>query len=116
MKDIKQEFIYNKEKYSLVFNLNVMEDLQKKYGSIEEWLKKVSSKHWQDIDMGALKYALTLMINEGIDIENEKLSSIDKKPFFSERQVGRMITNELISQFNKTIEESTKIDNLPKNE
>ena len=116
MKDIKKEFTYNDKKYSMVFNLNIMEDLQQKYGSLEAWLEKINVKKWEDIVMNALRYALTLMINEGIDIENENLPENERKQFLTERQVGRMISAELINRFNQTVGESTKIENLPKNE
>ena len=116
MKDIEKEIIFNGKKYKLVFNLNVMEDLQKKYGNIKNWLDKISSKEWENIDMSALKYGLTLMFNEGIDIENDNLSEDKKIPFLTEKQVGRMITDDLITKFNETMEDSIKIEDLPKNE
>lgn len=116
MKDIRKEIVFNNKKYSMVFNLNVMEELQNKYGSLQEWLNKVETQSLDNIDITALKYGLTLMFNEGIDIENDNLSNEEKKPFLTEKQVGRMITDELITKFNKTMDESTKIDDLPKNE
>ena len=39
MKDFNGEIQYKDRTYRLVFNLNVMEDIQEKYGSIEEWGK-----------------------------------------------------------------------------
>ena len=116
MKDIAKEIIFKDKKYKLVFNLNTMEDLQQKYGSVKNWLYKINPKEWENIDMSALRYGLTLMFNEGIDIENEELKEEEKRPYLTERQVGRMISDELISKFNETIKESTKIDDLPKNE
>lgn len=116
MKDIQKEIIFKNKKYLLVFNLNVMEELQKKYGSLKDWLELIEAKDWTKIDISALKYGLTLMFNEGIDISNEDLKEEDKQPYLDEKQVGRMITDELINKFNETVEESTKIDNLPKNE
>ena len=116
MKDIRKEIILNNQKYSIVFNLNVMEELQFKYGSLQEWLNKIGAKSLDKIDITALKYGLMLMFNEGIDIENDNLPKEEKRPFLTEKQVGRMITDELITKFNETIDESVKIDDLPKNE
>lgn len=116
MKDIRKEIVFNNKKYSIVFNLNVMEELQNEYGSLQNWLNKVGAKTLDNIDITALKRGLTLMFNEGIDIENDNLPKEEKKLFLTEKQVGRMITDELITKFNETMEESVKIDDLPKNE
>jgi hypothetical protein len=37
MKDFANEIQYNGETYKLVFNLNVMENIQQEYGTIEKW-------------------------------------------------------------------------------
>ncbi len=115
MKDISKEIEINGVKYSLVFNLNVMEDLQNKYGSLKAWLDLVNTTKWEKIDIHALKYGLHLMFNEGIDISNENLPDDKKIKFLTERQVGRMITDEMLKKFNETIIDSTKIDDLSKN-
>ena len=37
MKDYKFEFEVDGKMYPLVFNLNVMETIQAKYGSVQKW-------------------------------------------------------------------------------
>ena len=39
MKEISKEFEYKGKEYKLVFNLNVMEVIQDKYGTLENWGK-----------------------------------------------------------------------------
>ena len=43
MKDYKFEFEVDDKKYTLVFNLNVMETIQAKYGSVQKWGAKCES-------------------------------------------------------------------------
>ena len=44
MKDYKFEFEVDEQKYTLVFNLNVMETIQAKYGSVQKWGRLTDSK------------------------------------------------------------------------
>ena len=37
MKDYKFTFEVDDKTYSLIFNLNVMESIQAKYGSVQKW-------------------------------------------------------------------------------
>lgn len=71
----------------------------------------------KEVDIKALIFGIKEMLNEAIDIDNEK--SNDKKPFFTDKQVGRLITAMGIanatSKLNKTVIDSTKSDE-PKNE
>lgn len=113
--DIRKEIVVENIKYPIVFNLNVMEALQNRYGNLKKWIQLIDDRDWDAVDLSALKYALTLMINEGIDIDNESLPADEKRPFVTEKQVGRMLSHDLINKFNKTIVESTKIDDPPKN-
>ena len=39
MKDYKFTFEVDDKTYSLIFNLNVMESIQAKYGSVQKWGK-----------------------------------------------------------------------------
>ena len=61
-----------------------------------------------------IKYGFTAMLNEGIDIYNEEHSGEDPRPFFTEKQVGRIISEiglqEAARTLNKTVIESTKSD------
>lgn len=102
--------------YPLVFNLNVMERIQDKYETIEKWGELTEGKE-KELDVKALKYGITEMINEGIDIENEKLEV--KREFLSEKQVGRLITEigyqKMASDVQETVVSATKVDNEEKN-
>ena len=64
------------EKFSMAFTLNVMESIQEKYGTIEAWSNLIQRDGEPDIK--ALKFFMTESINEGIDIENEKLGEKHK--------------------------------------
>lgn len=106
----------NGMEYPLVFNLNVMEKIQEKYETIEKWGALTEGKE-QEIDVKALKYGITEMINEGIDIENE--GKEEKRDFLSDKQVGRIITELGIEKMAKNVQntviDSTKIENNSKN-
>lgn len=107
----------NGTEYPIVFNLNVMELIQEKYGTLEKWGELTDGKE-REIDIKALKFGITEMINEGIDIEDENREI--KREFLSEKQVGRIITNigmeKLATDIQQTVIDSTKTDNEPKNE
>ena len=102
--------------YPLVFNLNVMEKIQEKYGSYEKWGDLTDGKN-SEINIGALKFGILEMINEGIDIENE--SKEVKREFLTDKQVGRIITEigmeTLAKKMKETVNDSTKNDEEAKN-
>lgn len=105
------------KKYPLVFNLNVMEEIQEKYGSIEKWGKLTQGDGEPKIK--DLKAGIMLMMNEAIDIENEKNGILDR--MLTEKQVGRIMTEVGIATIVNKIQEitvaSTKSeDNTEKNE
>ena len=106
----------NGVEYPLVFNLNVMEKIQEEYGTIEKWGELTDGKE-HEVDAKALKYGITEMINEGIDIENETLDT--KRKLVTTRQVGRIITElgteQTVKNVQNTVIESTKTDNEQKN-
>lgn len=95
--------------YPLAFTMNVLEKIQDKYGSYERWVDMTDGKE-QEVNIGALKFGITEMINEGIDIENEKLES--KREFLTLKQVGRIITeigiSKMTNRVQETVIESTK--------
>ena len=115
MKDYKFEFQVDDKKYTLVFNLNVMETIQAKYGSVQKWGRLTDSKKGEP-NAKALIFGFAEMINEAIDIENEENNT--EKPFLTLKQVGRIITKagvqESAKKLNKAITESVK-DEHPKN-
>lgn len=111
MKDYKFDFEVEGIKYSLVFNLNVMEAIQEEFGTVQKWGELTDGKG-AEVNAKALVFGLTEMINEGIEIENE-ISEI-KKPLLTRKQVARLITKmgleNAVGQLNNAIVESTKSD------
>lgn len=109
MKDINGKIQVNGVEYPLVFNLNVMESIQEKYGSIQEWGNLTDGESGEP-NAKAVIFGFTEMINEGIDIENDERE--EKRPPVTLKQVGRLITEygllEATSKLNKTVVESTK--------
>ena len=94
MKDVLIHFKANGITYPLAFNINIIEIMQDKYGSLTEFSKALSPDPTEDGNlveprMSDIKFIYAECINEGIDIENEGL--IEKRPFVTEKQVGRII-------------------------
>lgn len=115
MKDYKFEFEIDSEKYQLVFNLNVMESIQSKYGSVQKWAKLTDNKNGEP-NAKALIFGFTEMINEAIDTENDEKGT--EKPLLTLKQVGRLITKaglqEAARKLNNAVVNSVK-DEHPKN-
>lgn len=111
-----KHFKYGDTKYPLAFTMNVIEKIQDKYGSYEKWGDMTDGKE-QEVNIGALKFGITEMINEGIDIENESLET--KREFLTSKQVGRIITeigmNKMTNKVQETVIESTKNEEEEKN-
>lgn len=112
MQDIIKHINYKEIEYPLVFNLNVIEKIQNKFGSYEKWGEMTEGKD-NEVNIGALKFGITEMINEGIDIENETTET--KREFLTEKQVGRMITElgmeKMTEKVQETVIDSTKNEN-----
>lgn len=89
MKDARGLLSYKGHDYMIVFNFNVMEEIQEKYGSLEKWGELTSGANGE-ADAKAVIFGFTAMINEGIDIENEENGT--QIPFLTAKQVGRLIT------------------------
>lgn len=111
MKEMRNEIEFNGYKYNLVFNLNVMEAIQDEYGTIDKWGELTDGTSGEP-NIKAVKFGFTAMINEGIDIDNEK-NGTNIKPLTA-KQVGRLLTEmgllNVTQQINKTVIESTKSD------
>lgn len=91
MKEISKTLEYKGKKYNLVFNLNVMEVIQEKYGTLESWGKLTDGKENDgEPNAKAVIFGITAMLNEGIDIDNEENGTEEK--MLTKKQVGRMIT------------------------
>lgn len=112
MKMFNGEIEYKDKKYKLVFNLNVMEEIQEEYGSIDEWGKLTEGAGTNEPNAKAVIFGLTAMINEGIEIENEENDTKLKK--FTKKQVGRLVTEvglqTAFKTLSNTVIESTKSD------
>ena len=109
LKDVFSEIEYKGKSYKLYFNLNVMEEIQEKYGTFDNWTDLVGRKN-KEVDIKALKYGFRAMINEGIEIQNDDEGT--EIPLFTEKQVGRLITEIGLQTANQklinTVIESTK--------
>jgi hypothetical protein len=105
-------------KYPICFNLNVMEELQEEYGSITNWGNIVENKDGVEPKVKDLKKGLLIMINEGIDIENEDKDI--KREFLNHKQVGRIISEIGIVKISEIVKglavSSAKSDEDLKNE
>ena len=91
MKEISKTLEYKVNEYKLVFNLNVMEVIQDKYGTLENWGKLTDgTENDGEPNAKAVIFGITAMLNEGIDIDNEENGTEEK--MLTNKQVGRMIT------------------------
>lgn len=96
---------YKGKKYSLVFDMNVIETLQTKYGSFNKWSELVQpTKKGEECNIEAVKFGFCEAINEGIDIANE--DNEDKLQFFTLKQIGRIITDIGLNKVNSKIQEA----------
>ena len=109
MREYRGSITYKNHTYMLVFNLNVMEEIQHEYGTVEKWGKLTDG---DEPDAAAIKFGVMAMLNEGIDIENEETGS-DYKPF-TLKQVGRLLSevglNTATDALRETVTESVKSD------
>ena len=110
----KNYLTYKGENYELAFNLNVMEEIQDAYGTVEAWGELVESDAEPKVEPKAkdIKFGFMAMLNEGIDIYNEEHD--DKREFLTDKQVGRIVSEvglqEVAKMLNKTVIDSTKSD------
>ena len=111
MKDNEGKITYKDKEYRVVFNLNVMEELQEKYGTVDKWIELTSGVD-QEADVKALKFGYTAMLNEGLEIDAEE-KGVEFKPI-TLKFVGRMLTDIGLDNMRKvlqdTVIESTKTD------
>ena len=109
MKEMRNEIEYKDKKYLVVFNINVMEAIQKEYGTIKKWGELTEGKKGE-ADIGAIIFGLNEMLNEGIEIQNEE-NGTDIKPF-TRKQTGRLLTEigieNATQKLNETVIESAK--------
>ena len=96
---------YKGQKYNLVFDINVIETLQTKYGSFNKWSELIQpTKKNVECNIEALKFGFCEAINEGIDIANEDREN--KLEFLTLKQVGRIITDLGLRTVNEKIQDA----------
>ena len=114
----KNGIVYNGKTYPLVFNLNVMELIQEEYKTVEAWGELTDIKSGKEVDVKALKFGITAMLNEGVDEYND--THEEKRDFFEPKVVGRIISElgmqEMAKKMNKTVIDSSVDENSIKNE
>lgn len=86
-------------KYPLVFNINVIEIIQEKYGDLNKWSDAIEGivrdENGLEVRretplMKDIKFFIKEAINEGIDIENEIKK--EQRDFITDKQTGRILT------------------------
>ena len=92
MKDNQINYLETKngEKFPFIFSLNVMVEIQNKYGSLDAWKELIEPKDGKEPKIDAVLFFFTEAINEGIDIENENTK--ETRNFVTSKKVGRIVT------------------------
>ena len=88
IKDYKFDLEIDNKTYGLMFNLNVMEEIQEEYGTLEKWGELTDGKSGE-VNVKALIFGLTAMMNEAIEIKNEEEGA--NECLLSKKQVGRLL-------------------------
>lgn len=118
MKEKKFYIETSKAKYLMVFNLNVMQEIQDEFGSTKKWGEISEDNGSGEPNVKALIKGLRMMLNEGIEIENEEEGT--NKPLLTEKQVGRIISERGLQEITKDIQDvtinSVSTGEEPKNE
>lgn len=109
MKDVDKKFEYKGKEYRLAFNLNVMEEIQDEYETLDKWGSLTDGSNGE-VNAKAVIFGFTAMLNEGIDMDNEDNGTDTKS--FTHKQVGRLLTEigleNMTKQLNDVVVESTK--------
>ena len=88
-----------------------MQAIQDKFGSLDKWGELTDTKG-KEINIEALLFGFKEMLNEGIDIDNEKNGT--DIPLLTQKQVGRILTeiglNEALTKVNGVVVDSSKSD------
>jgi hypothetical protein len=103
---MKNSVVYietEKKKYPLAFNLNVMEEIQEAYGSLDEWGRITQGTG--EAKVKDLKVGILAMMNEAIDMQNEENNT--NEPMLTAKQVGRIMTEVGIQTIVAAIQEIT---------
>lgn len=104
MKEVSNTINYKDKELELVFNLNVIEELQNEYGTLDAWVSLVDAEDGKEPNIKALKFGFMQMLNEAIEIENEDNGT--DKPLFNLKAVGRIITEIGLKEANNSIKDT----------
>jgi hypothetical protein len=111
MKELSSKITYKDRDYKLVFNLNVMEEIQDEYETLDNWGSMTDGKSGE-VNIKALVFGITAMINEGIEIDNEENGT--NEPPMSHKRVARIISEigfaKVTKDMNELVVESVKSD------
>ena len=111
IKEVSSKLTYKDKEYKLVFNLNVMEKIQDEYKSLDKW-GELTDGSVGEVNIKALVFGITEMINEAIEIDNEDNNT--SEPFVTHKKAGRMLTEigieKAAQNMNDLVVESTKDD------
>lgn len=97
------KFEYKGKEIKLVFNLNVMQKIQQEYKTIDTWTKLTDGESGE-VDIKALLFGLTEMINEAIDIDNDENGT--DEPFMTSKKIGRILTDVGLDKATKALHET----------
>ena len=103
MKDTIAYIKTSKKEYPMVFNLNVMEEIQEQYGSLDAWGEKTQGDGEPNVK--DLKAGVMAMINEGIEIENENKGM--NEPLVDAKKVGRIMSEVGLGEITSAIQKIT---------
>ncbi|MBR4656537.1 MAG: hypothetical protein IKO68_08240 [Oscillospiraceae bacterium] len=112
MKENMKTLPFNGKDLPICFNLNVMEAIQKEYGTLDKWFSLTGGAADEDaeIDVHALLFGMREMLNEAGEIAAEK-NNTEFKPY-THKQVGRIMTDvgleKVLSSVQETVIESTQ--------
>lgn len=92
MKDIMDKLEYKGKEYKLIFNFNVLEEIQSEYGTLAKMIEEAYGQNTGEPSAKALAFIIAAMVNEGIDIDNEELSPEQQQKPITLKQANRMLT------------------------
>lgn len=111
MREVSSKINYKDKEYKIIFNLNVMEAIQDEYKTLENWGSLTDGKSGE-VNVKALVFGITAMINEGIEIDNEDNGT--NEPLLTHKKVARIISeiglNKAAQDMNELVVESAGND------
>jgi len=90
MLDKKVSINIDNKDYPLAYDLNVIEIIQEKYGTMDKWYDKLSGGKTGEVRIGDIIWIFKEMFNEGIEIHNDENN--DTMPSVTLKQAGRLIS------------------------